>query len=169
VVWKSQAQFQVSWNSVLRPLLVYLCLLNSYRSEFSTRRLILRTGFKKFKNIFRTPTLSWGNSFLRKGRSGQHGQDEAFSDMYVQLTRQRSKGEAYLLRGEPEHNCEDSPFIRLDCRLLSKYLQEGDNSSLFILNGILITSHLTGIVLASCIVTWANCQLENSRWAPPCD
>lgn len=83
--------------------------------------------------------------------------------MYAQW----SKGEAYLLHGEPEYARKDCPFILLDCRIFSKYLCEGDNWLLLILNGILITSHLTDfplkLVLASCIVTRAN---SAGVWAP---
>lgn len=39
----------------------------------------------KLMNFVKTLKILWGESFLRKGTSEQHGQEEGFLDIYLQL------------------------------------------------------------------------------------
>lgn len=92
-------------------------LLNSYGSEFSAWRLILRT--QKLMNLVKTLKISWGKSFLRKGTLEQHGQEEGFLDICLQLAQRWSKGKAYLVCWESEREPKDCPLLLLGCGIFS--------------------------------------------------
>lgn len=134
----------------LKQLLVSLCVLSSCRSTFSTQRLLLHM----HKSGFKTLKLSRDEWHLRKGDQDSVGRRRDFHTCSHQSSDPRVKP-TFCMENQKVSGRTVCSFS--GCRVFSKYLCEGDNWFLLVLNRILITTDFPlKLVLASCRVTRAN-------------